>query len=430
MKLLIKNGYIIDPISKLEGIRDILIEDACISVIGESLSENADQVIDAKGFTVMPGFIDLHVHLREPGYEHKETICSGTKAAAAGGFTTICPMPNTQPVMDSGDLIENLNTRIKSDAVVKVIPIGAVTMNQEGLYPADITGMVKHGVGAISEDGKSVMNSKVYKDAMIQAKLNHIPVFAHCEDKNLVCNGVLNAGYKAKEFGVNGITSTVEDTITIRDILLANEVGVPLHLCHCSTKMSVKLVEFAKQNGIHVTAEACPHHFTLSEDDITAPDGNYKMNPPLRTKEDMEAIRYGIKNGIIDVIATDHAPHAEDEKKQSLEKAPFGIVGLETAFSLSVTELVKTGLITPMQLAEKLSSTPARILSIDQGDGRRGTLSVGAAADIAIVSMDKKYTIQKNAFYSMGKNTPFDGREVYGTVEMTIVDGVIVYQRA
>ncbi len=429
MKLLIKNGYVIDPVSKFEGIRDVLIEDACISAIGENIEETAEQIIDAKGFCVVPGFIDLHVHLREPGFEHKETIASGTMAAAAGGFTTICPMPNTQPVMDSADLIDNLKLRIQKDAVVKVIPVGAVTMNQEGLYPADISGMAAHGIGAISEDGKSVMNTKVYKDAMLQAKANHIPVFAHCEDKNLVCGGVLNAGYKAKEFGVNGITSAVEDTITIRDILLADEVGADLHLCHCSTKMSVKLIEFAKQNGIKVTAEVCPHHFALSEDDIKAPDGNYKMNPPLRSREDMEAIRDGIKNGIIDVIATDHAPHAEDEKRQSLEKAPFGIVGLETAFSLSVTELVRTNLITPMQLIAMLSSTPARILGIDQGEGRRGTLAAGAASDITIVSMDKQYTIQKNRFFSMGKNTPFDGREVYGTVEVTIVNGKVVYQR-
>lgn len=423
MSILIKNGFVLDPATGTEEILNLYIEHDKIKKVGRNLREDADQIIDASGKHVMPGFIDLHVHLREPGFEYKETIASGTKAAARGGYTTICPMPNTNPVMDSKDTVDAFLKKVEADGMVHVLPIGAITRGQEGNELADINQMVEAGIIGISEDGKSVMNTATYQEGMITAKSLGVPVFAHCEDKDLVQGGVINAGTKAEELELAGISNAVEDVIVARDIILAKETGVKLHLCHCSTKDSVKMIKLGKEEGIKITAEVCPHHFSISDEDIPNDDGNYKMNPPLRSKEDVKALIQGLQNGIIDVIATDHAPHSEEEKTGSFREAPFGIVGSETAYSLTMTNLVKTEYLTPMQMVEKMSYNPAKILGID-----KGSLAVGKAADIVIADPDEEYIIDVNDFYSKGKNTPFNGKKVVGKVKMTIVSGKIVYQ--
>lgn len=425
MTILIQNGHVIDPHTKRDECCDVLIEDDRIKRVAEKIDVKTDRVIDAKGCYVMPGFIDLHVHLRDPGLEYKETLETGGKAAARGGVTTICAMPNTKPVTDSGEMIEKLHERAKIESPVHVIQLGAVTKGQAGEELADIEGMAKAGCHAISEDGKSVMNASLYRQGMKKAKECGIAVFAHCEDITMVEGGVMNAGERAKELGLKGITNSVEDVIVARDILLAKETGVRLHLCHCSTADSVKMVRLAKEEGLPVTAEVCPHHFMLCTDDIPEDDGNYKMNPPLRSREDMEALRQGLKDGTMDVIATDHAPHAEEEKNRSMKNAAFGIVGLETSAALTYTGLVKTGLIDMMGMAEKMSYHPARILGLEE----KGSISEGKIADIVVFDPNPTYKIDKNTFVSKGKNTPFDGYEVTGEVRYTLTDGRVVYEK-
>lgn len=423
MRLLIKNGHVIDPTVPLNQVMDILVEDGKIIKVEESIQEEAQEVIQADGYYVMPGFIDLHVHLREPGFEYKETIYTGALAAARGGFTTICPMPNTNPATDSPERIAYIIEKAKKEAAVHILPVGAITIGQEGSILTDIEGMAKAGAVAISEDGKSVMNAALYREAMNLARKNNLVVMAHCEDKNLVGKGAMNAGKKAEELEIEGISNAVEDVIVARDILLAKETNAKLHLCHCSTKDSVRMIKEAKEEGISVTGEVCPHHFTLTEDDIIEDDANFKMNPPLRTKKDVEALKEGLKEGIMDVISTDHAPHSEEEKKRSIKEAPFGIVGLETAAALTITELVRTGYLDFLGMAEKMSTNPAKVLGID-----KGSLKPGKAADITILDPEEVYTIDVKDFVSKGKNSPFQGREVYGKIKMTIVDGKIVYQ--
>lgn len=428
MSILIKNGYVLDPASRIEGVRDILIEDGIIRAVETEIHADAEQVIDAAGCHVMPGMIDLHVHLREPGFEYKETVATGSRAGAAGGYTTICAMPNTKPAIDRAERVSQLMEIIQKDAVIKVLPIGAVTLDQAGVELSDAKAMKEAGICALSEDGKSVMDIALYREGIAKAKEAGIPVFAHCEDRELLNGGVVNAKTAAKRLGMPGITNNVEDHITIRDILLAMELDAQLHLCHCSTELSVDLIKLAKRKGAKVTAEVCPHHFSMTEDEILTDDANYKMNPPLRSQSDVDALIAGLKDGTIEVIATDHAPHGEEEKKQSIRTAPFGIVGSETAYALSLTNLVKTGDLTPMQLVEKMSYNPAKVLGLDKLDGR-GTLKVGAVADITIADPDEKWIIDPEKFQSKGKNTPFGGAFVYGRVKMTIVDGKIVYQQ-
>lgn len=439
MGILIKGGHVINPATKMDEVADVRIEEDKIAEIGKNLKvDKTDRVIEAKGCYVMPGFIDMHVHFRDPGFEQKEDIFTGMSAAAHGGYTTVLTMPNTKPVVDNADVVEYVHKKAESGHCIHVLQVGAVTKGQKGQELADIKGMVEAGIPAISEDGKSVMNAEVYREGMLEAAKYGIPVLAHCEDINMVHGGVMNADEKAKELGMPGITNSVEDVIIARDIVLSKETGAQLHLCHCSTEDSVKMVKLAKGEGLNVSAEVCPHHFTLTSDDIkkfvpqiengilipheTDADTNYKMNPPLRTKKDVEALKEGLRDNIMDVISTDHAPHTFDDKNTSMKKAPFGIVGLETAACLTYTELVLGGYLTPMQMAEKMSYNPAKIIGIDKGD-----IQKGKKADVVIFDPKETYKIDKNTFASKGRNTPFDGREVTGRVKVTICDGNIVY---
>lgn len=422
MKILIKHGRVLDPDTRKDGIYDVLTEDGVIRKVASEIEEPADQILEAEGCWVMPGLIDLHVHLRDPGLTHKETVETGAAAAAHGGITTIVAMPNTKPVVDDEHKVSYVHNKAKSCTLVHVLQAGAVTKGQKGEELADIEKMAAAGSPAISEDGKSVMNSGLYRKAMKIAAKCGIPVLAHCEDINLVEGGVVNADPAMEKLGLKGISNAVEDVITARDIMLAKETGARLHLCHCSTADSVRMVAEAKKEGLPVTAEVCPHHFTLSTEDISGPDTNYKMNPPLRTRADVEALRQGLKDNIMDVISTDHAPHSAQEKAQSMEKAPFGIVGLETSVALTITELVEPGILTPMQMAEKMSYNPAKVLGID-----KGSLAEGKPADITIIDPDAEYVIDTRTFFSKGKNTPFNGKKVKGLVRATICDGKIAY---
>ena len=418
MGTLIRNGRVIDPASGKDGIYDILVEDGMIAGVDASIPKGDNDIIDAAGCFVMPGLVDLHVHFREPGFEYKETIKTGSMAAAHGGVTTVFPMPNTKPVIDSVDMYDKVQTIIDRDAVVNVHQVASVTLRQQGETPVDVAALKKAGCIAISEDGKSVMNSQVYREAMKAAAAEDVLVMAHCEDKNLVNGGALNEGVASRRYHVNGITNAVEDVIVARDILLSKETGCRLHLCHCSTADSVKLIKAAKDEGLKVTGEVCPHHFMLCDEDIIEDNADYKMNPPLRSRADMEAVREGLRNGTMDVISTDHAPHSAEEKAKPIGAAPFGITGIETSLCLTYTGLVLTGILTPMQMVEKMSYNPAKIAGID-----RGTLLPGRPADIIIVNVDNEIVIDRN-------NTPFDGYKVKGIVEYTIVGGKIVYKRS
>ena len=436
MTTLIKGGRVINPATNMDQIADVLIEDNKVVAIAVDIENNietgiwaekaghADKVIDASGLFVMPGFIDLHVHFRDPGLTHKEDILTGMAAAARGGYTSVLAMPNTKPTADCAEVIEYVHNKAKDGNCINVYQVGAVTKGQAGVELADIEDMVRVGCQAISEDGKSVMNSNLYREAMKIAAKEDIVVLAHCEDINLVNGGVVNMDATTAAMGLPGISNAVEDVITARDILLAQETGARLHLCHCSTADAVKMVAEAKREGLPVSAEVCPHHFVLTSDDITdSTDTNFKMNPPLRTKADVEALKQGLKDGIMEVISTDHAPHSEDEKNNTMQKAPFGIVGSETAACLTYTELVLGGIFTPMQMAAAMSYNPAKVMHWDKGD-----IQPGRIADIVLFDPKATYKIDKNEFASKGKNTPFQGREVTGKVICTICDGRVVYQ--
>ncbi len=423
MGLLIKNGIVLNPGDGSERKADVFVEGGVIAEIAERIERDADHVIDASGSYCMPGFIDMHVHLRDPGQTYKEDISTGGAAAIHGGFTTIVAMPNTKPVADCPEVIESVNSKAAEVTKAHILQVGSVTKGMEGKELSDIRGMAKAGCICISEDGKSVMDSGLYRDAMRIAAEEGMTVLAHCEDINLVRGGVLNADEKSRSMGFPGITNTVEDVIAARDIMLARETGVRLHLCHCSTADSVTMVRMAKEDGVNVTAEVCPHHFSLSSDDIPGDDANYKMNPPLRTRKDVEALRRGLSDDIMDVIATDHAPHAEAEKAAGILKAPFGIVGLETAAALAYTCLVKPGYMTMMQMAEKMSRNPARILGLN-----RGVIEVGAPADLTVFDAERQWVVDPGEFMSKGRNTPFAGMTVQGKVTATVVDGEAAYE--
>lgn len=418
--LLIKGGRVIDPANNIDDVIDIYVNNGIIERVEKNIDADADNIIDAQGKWVMPGFIDLHVHLREPGYENKETIATGTRAGAMGGFTTICPMPNTNPVTDNEIMISYVKMKAEKDGVINVLPIGAITKGQNGEELADIGRMAKAGACAISEDGKSVDNPSLMKNAMRYSKMFNLPVFDHCEEIRLA-KGSMNAGDQAALLGLKGIGNDSEEVMVSREIILAQATGARLHLCHMSTAGSVELIRQAKAKGLHVTAEAAPHHFTLCDEDITDYDANFKMNPPLRSKADRTAIIAALGDGTIDCIATDHAPHHVDDKNCEFEKAANGIIGLETSFALSNTELVEKGVLTPFKLVEKMSTNPAKILGINKGNLGKGTV-----ADITVADPDAEYEIDVNSMVSKAKNTPFGGRKVKGRVLYTIVGGEIV----
>ena len=425
MSLLIKNGHIINPATNTEGIFDLLVEGNQVTKIEENIAEEAaEQVLDASGCFVFPGFIDLHVHFRDPGLTHKEDIETGSKAAARGGVTTVVTMPNTKPVADNAEVIRYVHDKAKEVGLTHVLQVGAITKGMQGKELADIDEMIAAGIPAISEDGKSVMDSNLYREAMKIVAKAGIPVLAHCEDINLVDGGVINQGEKSKAMGVKGISNAVENIIAARDIMLAEETGAKLHLCHCSTKETVDLVRDGKAKGIAVSGEVCPHHFTLTDEDIVEGDSNYKMNPPLRSREDVDKLKEGLKEGIMEAISTDHAPHTKEEKVSDFSKAPFGIVGLETSAALTYTELVLGGYLTPMEMAEKMSYNPAKILGIDKGD-----ISPNHVADITIFDPRETYEIHGADFVGKSANMPFEGRKVTGRVVATILDGRIVYQK-
>ena len=426
MGILIRGGRIVDAATDTDKTGDIYLEDGIIAEIGQKLKKkDGDRVIDAKGKLVMPGIIDLHVHFRDPGQTHKEDIKSGAAAAARGGVTTVVAMPNTTPTIDNPDRVNYVHNKAAQVSGIHVLQAGAATMGEKGTELADIAGMVKAGIPAVSEDGKSVMNTALCKEAMRIAAECGVPFFDHCEDIDLRGDGCMNEDENAKRLGLPGICNAVEDTITARDIILALETGVHLHLCHCSTYGDAQMMKIVKEKGYdNITAEVCPHHFILSSDDIKTDDPNYKMNPPLRTKEDLEALRQGLKDDVFDVISTDHAPHALTEKQESFKKAPFGIVGLETSVALTITELVDTEIITPMQMAEKMSYNPAKILHLD----KKGSLAPGMDADVVVIDPEAEYVIDPKEFVSKGKNTPFGGKKVKGKVMATVCGGKIVYE--
>lgn len=422
MRTLIKGGRIINPSTNLDEIKDLLIVDGLVNKIEDEINEEVDKIIDARNMWVTPGFIDLHVHFREPGLEHKETIETGSKSAARGGFTTVCCMPNTNPAIDSKEVVQFVKDRAKEKAIVNILVIGSITKDLKGEVLSDIEDMAKEGVCAISDDGRTVQNSNLKRRGMAKAKEMDIPVFVHCEDEALLEGGVMNKGEISEKLGLPGILSEVEDAIIARDIVLAKGLDMRLHICHISTSLGVDLLKFGKDVGVKVTGEVCPHHFTITDKEVLSLDTNLKMNPPLRGEKDVRAIKEGLKSGIIDVIATDHAPHHRDEKDTDFIKAPFGIVGLETALPISITELVEGGWLTPMELIEKLTINPAKVLGIDKGD-----ISLGKVADIAVIDPLVEYKIDVEDFVSKSKNSPFHGKLVRGRVEYTLVNGELVY---
>ena len=405
-----------DGVKKL----DLRVEDGKIAELAEHLEGEG---VDCTGLTIFPGLIDMHVHLREPGFEKKENIESGSRAAVKGGFTQVCCMPNTKPVTDNKVVVSYIKNRAREVGLCKVNPIGAITEGQEGKNLAAIGAMKAAGAVAVSEDGKSVVATNLMANAMMYAADFGLKCLCHCEDSALVDGGVVNEGYYSTLTGLKGSIRAAEDIIIAREICLAESLSLPVHICHVSTYSGVQLIREAKARGVQVTAETCPHYFTLTDEVIATFDTNTKVNPPIRAEKDRLAIIEGLKDGTLDCIVTDHAPHHEDDKNVEYALAAFGISGLETSFALSYTQLVKGGVLTLSELADKMSANPAAILNL-QG----GTLEVGAPADLTIVDLNKAWTIDPKDFVSKGKNTPFAGREVYGRVKYTVVDGDIKYR--
>ena len=421
--LLIKNGRIIDPASNLDQVSDLLIENGKVTRIEKDIRHPVDQRLDASALIVAPGFIDLHVHLREPGREDEETIESGSQAAAAGGFTTICCMPNTNPVNDNPAVTSYILKEAEHRAVTRIFPIGAISLGSAGENLAEIGEMVSAGVVGISDDGKPVMNGQLMRRAMEYSLPFRIPVIEHCEDLFLSAHGVMNEGYYSTVLGLKGISRTAEDTMAARDIILARLTGAHIHIAHLSTRGALELVREAKRNGIHVTCEVTPHHFSLSDAACCEYDTNTKMNPPLRSEDDVQAVIEGLADGTVDCIATDHAPHNPNEKMLEFDHAPFGITGLETAVGLAFTHLYHSGKITLRRLVELFSANPAR--TINKPLGR---LTVGAEADVTLFSAGAQWTYDVKQTKSRSRNTPFDGKRLKGQVAATIVAGKIAYQ--
>ena len=423
MRLLIKNGRVVDPANNLDEICDILIENSKISKVAKNIKIDADNTIDATGKIVIPGLVDMHVHLREPGREDKETVATGIQAALCGGVTSVLAMPNTQPPIDCPENARLLKEIIKKTAKANVFIAGAITRGRLGQELTDIAKLKKEGVIAITDDGVSVESDALMLEALKKAKEEDALVICHCEDKKLSGDGQVNLGIVSTCMGLRGISKESEYKRVARDIELAGKTKAKVHIAHISCKESVELIAKAKKNGVNVTCEATPHHFTLDEEMVLGFDTNFKMNPPLRNKDDVAAIKQGLSNGTIDAIASDHAPHTENEKEIEFERAEFGVVGLETELAAAITELINTGLFDWPELVRKISYNPAQILGL-----KKGTLCEGSDADIAIINPQKEWTVTKEKLVSKSKNSAFLGKTLKGVVEYTICGGKVAYK--
>lgn len=422
MKYCIKSGKIIDPAGGYVGVGDVLINDGRILAVEQEITADDAETISAKGKFVFPGLIDLHTHLREPGREDEETIASGTKAALKGGFTAVACMANTQPVADNGVVISFILNKARNEAFTKVYPLGAITKGLKGEELAEMGDMVAAGAYGFSDDGKTLMNTSVLRSAMEYASMFERPLMLHQEDVQLAGNGVMHEGYWSTVLGLPGIPDIAEAAIIARDLTIAEFTGTPVHFCHVSTKKGVELIRAAKVRGVRVTAEATPHHLTLTDAMVESFNTAYRVSPPLRSDEDVEALRQGVQDGTIDAIATDHAPHSLEEKHREFSLAPNGMIGLETALAVIWTELVQTGILTVEQLVERMSVHPARILKV-----AGGRLRPGDPADVVIFNPDTAWTVQAEELVSKSKNSPFIGKKLYGRVESVWVDGVLKY---
>lgn len=418
MRILLKNGRVIDPHSGTDSTADLLIEDGVIAAIAEGLTAPGAERLDADGLIVAPGFIDMHTHLREPGFEHKETIESGGRSAVKGGFCAVVAMANTDPVADTPEVVRFVREQAEKAGWARVYPVGAVTVGQRGERLTEINMLKEAGAVALSDDGHSVVDSKVFSIALECAKMCDLTVISHCEDPYLAEGGCMNEGEVSSRLGAPGIPAEAEEIIVARDIVLARMTGARLHIAHVSCARAVALIRAAKHEGINVTAETAPHYFTLTEEAVTKHGANAKMNPPLRTMNDVEAVKEGIRDGTIDAIATDHAPHTESEKEASLTEAPFGVIGLETCLPLVITELVDKGILSLAEAISKLTVAPARILNLPMGG-----IAVGARADVTVFDPLREFTVDADEFESKSRNTPFHGCRVKGRAVHVIVNG-------
>lgn len=423
MSTLLKNGTVIDYASNTEKKLDILIENDKISKIAENLNVQADKTIDCTGLYIMPGMIDIHCHLREPGGEHKETIETGSRSAVSGGFTTICPMPNTNPTPDSAIVLQKIIEEAKRVNLCNILPFSSVTKGEKGEELVDFKSQLEAGAIAFSDDGRPVENSKMIREAMIEANNLGSFISEHCEEKS-VSAGAINAGPIAEKLGVQGVLPEAEEIMAARDIVIAETNNLHTHICHISTKTSVDMIRSAKQRGVNVTCETCPHYYSFTVEEVLESGVNAKMNPPLREEKDKKAIIQGIKDGTIDAIITDHAPHAEEEKAKGLASAPNGIIGFETALSATITNLVKPGYISYMDMVRVMSYNPAKLLRLDKGE-----IAEGKVADLTIFDPNKEYVYLKENIVSKSKNTPWINKKLTGQVQYTIVSGRVVFER-
>lgn len=423
-KILIKNGRVVDPANKIDAQLDILVENGLIAKVGKNLSAEDIKTIDVSGKVVAPGLIDMHVHFREPGFEYKEDLESGLRSAVRGGFTGVCPMPNTKPVIQTQADVEFVLQKSRLFGLAQVFPVAAVTRNQEGKELTEFGELKKGGVFAISDDGKPIQDSNVMRRALEYSKKFDLVLLAHCEDPGLFGCGCMNEGLVSTKLGLPGIPVECESVEVARDLQLADLTGGRLHFCHMSSKKSLDLIREAKKNGSRATAETAPHYFTLTDEAVLGYNTRAKMNPPLRTQEDLEAVKAALKDGTIDVIATDHAPHAEHEKNREFDQAPFGITGLETSLPLCLS-LVREKTLTMSQLIEKMSTRPAQILKVN-----RGTLSVGAVADITIFDPEAEWTVDPKEFESKSANSPFSGWKLKGRATEVLVGGQLVLEKS